>query len=579
MSYKFILIIFLLFASLGLAEFFVTSSDEGSINTTTTYIPITNQTTIMWKGEEWNIRSDSNFNSSTNNVWIDQDGNLHTTVKNVGGRWSGTELDSTTKYQFGTFKWTVSSPLLSIDKNAASSMYLYIDDYHRINIEATGWGDSSSNKLWYEVQPTSISDNSYNAITSTSSYTKATNITCSFDWEPNYIHFNSKLSNGTTIADWNYTNISGIPLQAGNVIMSTWLFNEPPIDGKDIEVVYKDFSYTPSPASMSQVQSGVYNNCNFTMPVIFWSESARQIGGKNGIVDLVVGQAQANGLCFVSFPYNNGVPKEYIYSWVSKDQAEPYLKQLEKDGRKVILSIQPNQANVSDAIDLVLSHYGNHKNILGINVDCEWKNTGKVQHVSNAERDAWIAKIYSYNPDYKLFLTNTFGYTYFPDDNNNIVIMFDDQGMSQEEILGNYQQLAKHFTNIGLYTGFPDNTPPTAEYADIIGSAPNTKYILHNTWKINDQIESSEMSNMPGLWGRIYDSSTGNPLGGAVINVYNNTWSISYETSESGEYWISSINPGVYNVRVMASGYNTSSTITLNLTGGSVHEDIYMESS
>ena len=137
--------------------------------------------------------------------------------------------------------------------------------------------------------------------------------------------------------------------------MDTWLSNEATSDGKDIEVVYSDFNFTPSSVTVPEVESGVYDNCNFTQPSIFWSESARQIGGNRGIVDIVVGQAQKDGLCFVPFPYNNGVPKGYIYSWATSDQAEPYLKQLEKDNRKVILSIQPNNANVSDVLDLILS--------------------------------------------------------------------------------------------------------------------------------------------------------------------------------------------------------------------------------
>ena len=101
---------------------------------------------------------------------------------------------------------------------------------------------------------------------------------------------------------------------------------------------------------------------------------------------------------------------------------------------------------------------------MGINIDTEWKNTGIAEHVNDTERDAWIAKIHSYNPDYKLFLTNYEDYTYFPSDSNDIVILYDEQNAShRRRFLDNYQEIATHFTNVGLYTGFPNSIPPTAE--------------------------------------------------------------------------------------------------------------------
>lgn len=575
MTNKWTLIVLFLLASVGFAVFIMPLQDKEAKVTDIHTLGL-NQTTLTWKGQQWDVYSDNPNSASTKNVWIDSTGNLHTTLNNVDGKWYSTKIESVDEYQFGTYKWTVSSPLLNIDKNAVASMYVYVDDSNGIDIEATGWSDSSAEKLWFEVQPTSVPDNSFGAITSTSPYATETNVTYSFDREPNYIHFNAKLSNGTTIADWNYTNTSGIPQVAGTIVMDTWLLNEATSDGKDIEVVYSDFNFTPSSVAVSEVESGIYDNCNFTQPSIFWSESARQVGGNRGIVDIVVGQAQKDGLCFVPFPYNNGVPKEYIYSWATSDQAEPYLKQLEKDNRKVILSIQPNNANVSDVLDVILSKYGNYKNILGINIDTEWKNTGMAEHVNNTERDAWIEKIHSYNPDYKLFLTNYEDYTYFPSDSNDIVILYDELNTSQEKILDNYREIATHFTNVGLYTGFTGSTPPTASDSEILEEVSNTKYILHNTWAINNYTVSSEDSIMPGLWGCIYDSSSGKNIEGAVIYVYNNTWLTTYVPSVNGEYWITSIDKGVYSVQATAPGYEALK-IPMNFTGVSVRQDIAMK--
>ncbi len=317
---KWTLIGLLLIVSVGLA-IFVMPLQPGEAKVNINKLGL-NQTTFTWKGQQWDVSSSSPNSDSTKNVWIDSTGNLHMTLSNVGGKWYNTKIESLDKYQFGTYRWTVSSPLLNIDKNAVASMYLYINDSDGINIEATGWGDdNSSEKLWFEVQPASSSDNSFGAFTSP--YATAKNVTYSFTREPGYIQFNAKLSDGTTIADWKYTNTSGMPQEAGNIIMETWLSNESTSDGKDIEVVYSDFNFTPSSVTVPKVRSGVYDNCNFEQPSIFWSESARQIGGEEGIVDLVVGQAQKDGLCYIPFPYNKGVPQGYIYSWATTDLAEP----------------------------------------------------------------------------------------------------------------------------------------------------------------------------------------------------------------------------------------------------------------
>jgi len=577
MTNKWILIVLFLFVSIGFILFIMPLQDKEAKVTDIHKLEL-NQTSLTWKGQQWNAYPYSPYSASTKSLWVDSTGNLHMTLNNVDGKWYSTKIESMNEYQYGTYEWTVISPLLNIDKNAVASTYIYIDDSNGINIEATGWSDSDTEKLWFEVQPTSASNNSFGSIKPNSPYVTETNVTYSFNWEPNYIHFNAKLSNGTTIADWNYTNKSGIPQLAGTIVMDTWLLNEAASDVKDIEVVYSDFKFTPSSVAVPKVKSGIYNNCNFSQPSIFWSESARQVGGNTGIVDIVVAQAQRDGLCFVPFPYNNGVPKQYIYSWVTTDQVEPYLKQLEKDNRKVILSIQPNKANVSEVLDLILSKYGNFKNILGINIDTEWKDTGMTEHVNNTERDAWVAKIHSHNPDYKLFLTNYENYTYFPSDSNDIVILYDEQNASKKMILDNYYEIATHFTNVGLYTGFATPIPQTASDSEILEKVNKTQYILHNTWPINGYMVSSEDSIIPGLWGQIYDSLSRKNIDESVVYVYNNTWLTTYVPSANGEYWITNISKGDYLVEAAAPGYKASK-IQVNFTGNSVRQDIAMNNS
>ena len=233
------------------------------------------------------------------------------------------------------------------------------------------------------------------------------------------------------------------------------------------------FTKVPPKPECSQ---GVWNNCNFTKPAEEWSAAARRYGGENGVIDIVVAQAHENKLVYVPFPFEK---KGYIYSYSKTDKVESYLKKFDKDGLKVILSVQPNGAEASDLINIVLMRYGHHKSIIGVNVDLEWKLNGNPNHVSNEERDLWLKIIQSYNPEFKLFLTYFKDHTYFPDNRKDVLILFDGERATQDEILKKYGELAAYFTSVGIYTGYSSNIPPTAPYDSIMEAAPNTKYILH----------------------------------------------------------------------------------------------------
>lgn len=244
-------------------------------------------------------------------------------------------------------------------------------------------------------------------------------------------------------------------------------------------------------------QIGVWNNFDFTLSAEDWSKAAQQFGGENAIVDLVVAQAQRDGVA-LPFPFEGG---GYLYGYNYTVKVEQYLQQFESDGLQVILSIQPLEANITELIDILLSRYGGYSNIIGINVDMEWKESGSPYHATNSERDAWLNKIKSYNPSYKLFLTNFQDYTYFPQDVADLVILYDGEGATQHTLLQEYKQLAEHFSSVGLYTGYSSATPQAASVERILDSVPKTQYILH-TYDIfeNKQIVMFECDDVQVDW-------------------------------------------------------------------------------
>lgn len=234
---------------------------------------------------------------------------------------------------------------------------------------------------------------------------------------------------------------------------------------------------------------GVWNNFDFQNSPENWSEAAHKFGGPKGVVDLVVAMGNSDGRTFLPFAFESN---DHIYSTSTSDVIEPYLSEFESENLPVILSIQPMKANVTEVIEKVLAQYGQHQNIIGINVDLEWKETGQPNHVSDQERDLWLRTMKQYNPNLVLFLTYFGNDTYFPNDSSDIVILYDGENASQSNLLKDYSVLAKKYSSVGIYTGYSSSVPPTPAYERIFQAAPNTKYILHT-----DDVFSDIQANKP----------------------------------------------------------------------------------
>ena len=202
---------------------------------------------INWKGQDWYLtRGISNpGNNYWNNTgaWIDNQDRLHLTIVNDDGKWKCTMLNSQNNYQYGTLTWTVASPIYTFDKNSVVGLCTYLDDYHELDIEPTRWGETIGEQLWYTVQPAKIKGN-FKGYPVPSSI-DGTNTTYRIEWKPTYVRFTSMQADGKIIGDYLYENVSGIPQEPESIIMNLWLNKAmPPSDGKNIELIISDFTYT-----------------------------------------------------------------------------------------------------------------------------------------------------------------------------------------------------------------------------------------------------------------------------------------------------------------------------------------------
>jgi hypothetical protein len=119
--------------------------------------------------------------------------------------------------------------------------FTYLDDNNELDIEASKWGKINGDQLTYTVQPAKIEGNAHAYAVPD---TNGTNTTYTLEWKPKYVRFTSVQENGKIIADYNYTNVSGIPQDPANILINLWLWdwNQPPTDGKNIELIISDFT-------------------------------------------------------------------------------------------------------------------------------------------------------------------------------------------------------------------------------------------------------------------------------------------------------------------------------------------------
>jgi endo-1,3-1,4-beta-glycanase ExoK len=200
---------------------------------------------LNWKGQDWHLgtgKSDPGNNYwNDRGAWIDYQNRMHLTVVKDEDIWKCTSLKSQHKYLYGTFTWTVASPVFTFDENSVVGLFTYLDDSQELDIEMSRWENAGGENLWYSVQPYRVKGNRHEYLVPSS--IKCTNTIHKIEWKPTYVRFTSMQENGDVIADFNYTNISGIPQNPQRAMMNLWLLS-PPSDGRNIELIINDFTVT-----------------------------------------------------------------------------------------------------------------------------------------------------------------------------------------------------------------------------------------------------------------------------------------------------------------------------------------------
>lgn len=161
---------------------------------------------------------------------------------------------------------------------------------------------------------------------------------------------------------------------------------------------------------------------------------------------------------------NDGNNYGPLYQFDSTDKHEPYLGYFDTHSVQVYLEIEPGDADIPTLIHLVLSRYQNHASVIGLAIDAEWINKTSDNDtetpVSDAQAQAWEAKVKSYKASYRLVLKH------FEEDNlppvyrGDIIFANDDeQNGSYSAFKSELKTFADHFypSDVMFQFGYPSD--------------------------------------------------------------------------------------------------------------------------
>ncbi len=210
-------------------------------------------TTLNFGGHSWLVKSSVGTvgpgpnRYAARNATVDTSGNLHLRISKDKGKWYSSEIINTASLGYGTYRWTASSDLSKLDRNAVLGLFTWNDlpDYanREIDIEIARWGSTTDpTNAQFVVQP-------YGTAGHLRRFTQPAGgpSTLEFTWAPGRIDY--LVRQGTVIVDsWTYV-APDVPLPGGETVrMNLWQYQGlAPSNGQPLEIVFSNFDYcTPS---------------------------------------------------------------------------------------------------------------------------------------------------------------------------------------------------------------------------------------------------------------------------------------------------------------------------------------------
>jgi hypothetical protein len=214
--------------------------------------------TLSFSGYEWWIKASvgkvgpgpNYFSDSTENVWVDEEGQLHLKITQRIGEWYCSEVTCQDSLDYGNYVFYVSGRIDQLNKNAVLGLFTWDnspEEFHReIDIEFSRWGKEADTNAQYVLQPWDVIGNRHRWVMPESQDSS----THSFEWNPDSIYFLSVKghqpvpSSDSIIHSWHYKGVNNPTPGNQNARINLWLYNgNPPTDTNEVEVIITKFEY------------------------------------------------------------------------------------------------------------------------------------------------------------------------------------------------------------------------------------------------------------------------------------------------------------------------------------------------
>lgn len=217
---------------------------------------------IEFSGYTWKVKASETpagpgpnyFSDRVEDIWVDENGQLHMRIVQRDGRWYCTEVFTEAPLGYGEYVFHVASRVDQLDENIVLGLFTWDDtapehNYREIDIEFAKWGQAANDNAQYVVQPWHHAENMHRFNMELS----GDDSTHGFDWRADRVFFQSLYgyqpfpgSGEDEIASWTYTGDDIPPTGGGNARINLWLFNgNPPSDGEAAEVIIEAFEFIP----------------------------------------------------------------------------------------------------------------------------------------------------------------------------------------------------------------------------------------------------------------------------------------------------------------------------------------------
>jgi len=220
------------------------------------------QRLISFSGRDWIVKGSSDqlgpgpnyFCADQTNVWTDDRGQLHLTIRRDGDKWLCSEVISSEVFGFGRYVWFLASRVDHLDPNVVLGLFTWNDEapaenYRELDIEVARWGLLDAQAGNFAVQPAQRVGNldrfdlSLNGLYSTHVIDWTAGAIC---FESIHGHYSESAGQPQVLRRWEYHGADAPGEGSQGVRMNLWLNQgRSPSNAQAAEVTITRFEFHP----------------------------------------------------------------------------------------------------------------------------------------------------------------------------------------------------------------------------------------------------------------------------------------------------------------------------------------------